>query len=553
MSQKRLRGLSLLLSVAMITSIISGCGKNEKNNVSLDEATKKRIENLNTKSQFPIVKEPIKLKFMVSKSSTQPVYGDCLVWTEYEKMTNIDIEWEEVLSSAITERRNLILASDQDLPDAFYRCGFSEKEVQKNGSEGTFIRLNDLIDNYMPNFKGVLEKMPSVRKSLPNVNGDIYSIAGVSDSPEVELNPKLYLNKKFMDKVGVQLPKTTDELYTVLKAMRENDANGNGKDDEIPLTAQSWSAIVRALKGAFGLMNKGTRHEHVDLDPKTNTLRFIPTSPEFRQLIEYVNKLYTEKLIDNQIFEMTGGSNTSANIIAKSGLDLVGGFVYTSLAISSDETKKDFVGLEEALEGPNGDKQWNCMRPNTVAKSAFVITKTNPYPEATARWIDYFYSEEGARMYYMGVEGVSYRKTADGKYEYIPEKVEVPQGQTFDAIVSYISPYVGGGNPVLILSDYFNGSEMEPVPYKAAHDLLDYTPDELWDYFIYTNEESEEMATLETDLFTNYYNTIMAEFITGLRPINDQTWAEYCSKMETMGLSRYMELYNTGYNRYKNN
>ncbi|MDP4153822.1 MAG: hypothetical protein Q8865_10385, partial [Bacillota bacterium] len=331
------------------------------------------------------------------------------------------------------------------------------------------------------------------------------------------------------------------------KAMRDKDANGNGKSDEVPLVSSSWTGMLRAFCGAYGLMNKGTRHPYVDLDPKTKKLRFVPTAPEFRQQLEFIHKMYSEKLIDNDIFQSS--STITSSTLAKSSMNLVGGVIFTNLTPVTGDRQKDFVGIEEALKGPNGDKIWSCIRSHIVTKGAFTISKTNPYPEATARWMDYWYSEAGSRMFYLGVEGKSYFKDTDGKYKFKPELVKVPEGQNFDAVVSKITPYVGGNSPVLLLSNYFSGNEMEPVPSKAAKDLLKYAP-EPWEYFINTNEEMERMSSLEADIISGYYNSVIPQFITGQKPLDDQNWNEYVAKYDKMGLSEYMDLYNKGYERY---
>jgi len=293
-------------------------------------------------------------------------------------------------------------------------------------------------------------------------------------------------------------------------------------------------------------MNRGSSHTNYDIDPKTGELRFIPTAPEFRQMLEYLNKLYTEQLIDNEIFTIK-----TANVTAKVEMDLVGGIVHTNTTMAGTTYVDDFTGLTEALEGPNGDKLWTAKRGHMSTKGGFVMTSTNPYPEATARWMDYWFTDEGSKLFYLGVEGESFYVTEDGKYEFIPEKIEEATGSTYDEKVSKFTPYAGGGSPVLALPKYFKGAELLPIPAKAAADLNKYTPKEIWGMFNFTDEESTELASLETDIFTGYYNNVVPEFITGKRPINDETWNEYVAKYETMGLKRMTEIYNNGLQRYK--
>src|SRR5699024_1428372 len=170
----------------------------------------------------------------------------------------------------------------------------------------------------------------------------------------------------------------------------------------------SLSHSRNGFRGAFGLNNRGMSHPNVDVDEDTGELRYIPTSDAFKAQLEYMNKLYTEGLIDEEIFTMD-----TTQLIAKGDQDQVGSFFYTNTQPIGDTHGEDFAGLEIALKGPNGDQLW-CKRGRTGTKSGFVITDKCEYPEAAVRWIDYFYGEEGTRMFYMGKEGETYEKTADG-------------------------------------------------------------------------------------------------------------------------------------------
>ena len=57
--------------------------------------------------------------------------------------------------------------------------------------------------------------------------------------------PKLWFNYDWLEKLGLEEPQTTEELYEVLKAFKTQDPNGNGKANEIPLTGSiEWSCAL---------------------------------------------------------------------------------------------------------------------------------------------------------------------------------------------------------------------------------------------------------------------------------------------------------------------
>lgn len=542
----KVKVLSGVLATVMALGVFPGCsGKGNGPAKDTKPQTKAEGPEYLNVTGYPITKQPVTFKVMVSKHVSQPDWGEILSWKEYEKISGIKIAWDNVPSGSITEKRNLALASG-DLPDMFYRCSISDNDLTKFGGEGVFIKLNDHIDKYAPNLKKLMATMPTVKKGLPCADGNIYSMPSVSSNFPVELNPKLYVSQKWLDRVGMKLPTSTEELYTLLQAFKTRDANGNGKPDEIPWSVQSYNDSLNTLRGAWGLKNRGNGHGNVDLDEKTGKLRFIHTDPANKELLQYVNKLYKEGLIDQEMFTMN-----STQLLAKGEQNLVGAFTHTTTQQIGNTYQGDYVGLTEALKGPNGDKLWTGARGNIAGKAAFTVTRSNKYPEAAVRWLDYFYSDEGAKLLYAGVEGVSVKKNADGTYSFLDEIVNnIPKGSTFDQAVAKYTPYAGGGLPALNSDKFFQGGEMQPVAKKAAMDMSKYLPKELWGPFAYTPEENATFTSLENDIIS-YVNQMVPQFITGKTPFSE--WDNFIAQCKKMGLDDYMKIYTAGYERYKKN
>jgi putative aldouronate transport system substrate-binding protein len=549
------RIISMIVMLVMVFGLFSGCGnqnetettEKEQENVSNNTPTEvgegaeeSSVPDYLNEEEFPIVKEPITLTAMVSRHVSQPSWDEILVWQEYEKMTGIKIEWQEV-TSELTEKRNLALASG-DYPDLFYRASVPDTEILKYGSQGVFITLNDLIDKYAPNYKKLLEENELAGKAARMPDGNIYTFVQYTDSDPIQINPKLYVNRTWLDKLEKEMPTTIDELYELLRAFKEEDPNGNGESDEIPITAQSLGHVLNTLYGAWGLRNRGTDHGNVDMNEETGELRYIPVQPEYKEMLQFANKLYTEGLLDQEIFTMN-----VPQLVAKGAEDLVGAFAHTNVQQIGNVGEENFEGLHEALEGPHGDKLW-AKRGNIGARGAFVITDKCEYPEAAVRWIDHFYSEEGGRFVFMGVEEKSYEQTADGEYKFLDEIVNnIPEGSTYDQVISKYVPYAGGGIPALQKTEYFKGGETTPISLKAAENMSPYTPKEIWSKFNFTLEEIDRKGALESDI-NGYVNQMLPQFIQGKIPFTE--WENYVAEIEKMGLDEYMQIYTTAYERY---
>ncbi|MEK1830296.1 extracellular solute-binding protein [Priestia megaterium] len=170
------------------------------------------------------------------------------IFKELEKRTNVHIKWKNIPGDGYQEKKNLMLASG-DLPDAFYSSGFSDSDIVKYGQNGTIIPLEKLIKDYAPNLKKRLEERPELKKIITAPDGHIYSLPRAEEMGLVEFPNEQVINKKWLDKLGLPVPKTLEEYHQALKAFKEQDPNGNGKQDEIPMsfTLNGWCGDIGDL------------------------------------------------------------------------------------------------------------------------------------------------------------------------------------------------------------------------------------------------------------------------------------------------------------------
>ncbi|GIP32122.1 extracellular solute-binding protein [Paenibacillus sp. J2TS4] len=534
--------ISAMLTVTMAGGLLAACsGGKEPAEGKGDQPEKEEVTNLN-ETGMPIVKEPISLTFFTGKAATNGNnFEETLVWKEYAKMSNMNITFQLVPFENLTEKRNLALAGG-DYPDAFYSARVPAADLMKYGAQGTFIKLNDLIDNYAPNFKSLLEKYPDLKKGLTMPDGNIYSFPSFY-SPEflpMLIGTPLWVNKEWLDKLDMEEPTTTEELYQYLKAVKETDLNGNGEADEIPYAGAGINPLLEQIRGAWGFGNRGLGHKYVDVDPETNELRFFRVDPKYKEVIEYVRKLYTEGLIDKEIFTIK-----TAALYAKGQKGVFGATINPNPMTQLNQA--GYVGLR-ALKGPYGDQLYTHVKVPAVWPGAFVITDKNKHPEATVRWIDHFFGDEGATFYFMGIEGQTYRTTPEGKLEFVEEITNNPEGLTMDqALAKYIT-WLGGSYPGYVQEKYFKGSETLPESLAAGEKAAPYVVKELWNGFNYTEEETEFRSTVGSDI-ESYITEMEAKFITGSQPMSD--WDKYVDTIKKMGLDDYMKVYNQAYERYK--
>ena len=142
------------LAALLITGLLfAGCSK--------DSGTSSEAYELKDVT-FPL-EEAVSLKFMTQSSPLAPTDpNEKLIYKRLAEKTGVNIEWKNYTSDSFIEKRNLTVASG-DLPDAILDAGYSDYDLQKLGKDGTIIPVEDLIDQYMPNFKKVLEDKTRVQ------------------------------------------------------------------------------------------------------------------------------------------------------------------------------------------------------------------------------------------------------------------------------------------------------------------------------------------------------------------------------------------------------
>ena len=504
-------------------------------------------DNFN-KEGFPIVNEPITIQFMSRKPpTTADDHNEVAIWKKYEEMTNIHIEWGLVPTAGLTERRNLSLLGE-GMPEVYYRMTFPNTDLAKYGTQGVFLELTDLIEEYMPNLSAILEQYPDIRKGMTFPDGGIYGLPTIYDREFLSLiiGNKFWIRADWLEQLGMEPPETTEELYQYLKAVKETDLMGDGSGREIPFGAGGIGELRQVLTGAFGIQNRGRNHAYIDVDPETGELRFFPISEGYRELLEYMHKLYSEGLILENIYTIEYNQNLAYGAEGRYGSTTMA----SPEQILGHEYGSRYIGVP-ALEGPRGHKAYTKVGSPLIRMGGFVITNKNKHVPETLRWMDYFYSDEGAQMFFMGLEGESYEVLPDGSLEFLDHIKNNPDGLTPDqALIPYVV-YMGGNYPGILKQKYFKGSEALPQSIEAAEILEPYIIDEIWPKFTFTPEEARRLTAIEGDLL-KYVDEMQDKFITGAEPLSK--WDDYV-KMVTkrLPLDEYMKIMQAAVERYNAN
>lgn len=534
---KFLRYLPIFIVISLLG--LAACGNDTvEDKVGNEEA----LENLN-KEGMPIVDEEITIDvFAGHAASSARDWDNVPLLNEYQEESNINMNWELTPVDGLAEKRNLRLGSDSR-PDLFYGAYIPTSDIYKYGEQGVFIPLNDLIDEYAPNIKSYIDEYPEVKKGITFPDGNIYSIPRLKD-PDSDtdlMDDKPWINKEILEETGMDNPETTDEFYEYLKAAKELSVDG---EDVIPFSSVSIGRLFHWISGAFGVSNKGVVQQVLDEDPETGEIRFYPITDDYKKMLEYMHKLFDEGLIEQNIFSI------EVDQFVANGSD-------GRYAAMSFFNPKDYFGNEvggryipgNALEGPDGHKMYTSIAHPVNGLGHFSITNENENPEATLRWLDHFWSDEGAKAFFMGIEGESYEETDDGP-ELLDSITDNPEGLSKqEALAEYIiNP--GGGHPVINMPEYSTAPEFEPEDLENAEHMKPHNIDEAWPVFFYEEDEQKKLDSIGADI-TKYVDEMKSKFVAGEESFDD--WDDYVEQVESMGLDEYMKIQEKAFERYEAN
>ena len=163
--------------------------------------------------------------------------NDFTLWLEDK--TGIHINFNQIPDDSASEKVAMQFAGG-DLPDAFLGVGLSSDALLQYGSAGAIVALDDYLEQYTPNLMKAMEYYEQGLSLIKQADGHIYSLPSINPCYHCTYANKMWVNTVWLDNLGLTAPTTTDEFTEMLKAFRDQDANGNGDpSDEVPMAGST--------------------------------------------------------------------------------------------------------------------------------------------------------------------------------------------------------------------------------------------------------------------------------------------------------------------------
>jgi putative aldouronate transport system substrate-binding protein len=334
--------------------------------------------------------------------------------TAIEKLVGKKLKITWVPNADYNDKTNVMLASDK-MPQIMVIQGDKSSSFIRAAQAGAFWDLTDKLDKY-PNLKN--RDAQGTRNS--SINGKIYGLYRIRPL----LRSAVVLRKDWLEKVGLKLPETVDDLYEVAKAFTEKDPDGNGKKDTYGLIIPKWPAVNYAsdspydvIETWFGAPN-GWGERGGKLVPGFDTEEFITAN-------KFVKKMIDEGLINADYATLDTGKWTAPFVQGKGGILIdvnLRGPELLDLFKEKDPNDFDKVAMVGNLKRSDGQKFSLPFKGyNGVIAVSRQSVQTQEQLDQVLTVLDKMASDQGKILVSNGIEGRNF-KVVNGQAERINQE-----------------------------------------------------------------------------------------------------------------------------------
>ncbi|WP_248924242.1 extracellular solute-binding protein [Paenibacillus hamazuiensis] len=409
--KKALLGLAATL---IATSALTACGSGKTDGGS---------------SQAAGSNAPLDVSIMTILLSANPPANDNAIKQKIEQAVNAKMNIQWVSANSYPDKLNVTLASG-DIPDLIYIPDPFTSVFRSMVQQGAFWDLTDYIKDY-PNLNSKIAKTAWDLTKMDD--GKNYSIPRPRPT---EGDTYFIFRKDWMDNLGLKVPTTTDELYQVIKAMAENDPDKNGQKDTIGFAVNATNG--EKASDPFGQLENTFVGANGDWKWTGDQMVYKSFLPEERKALEFMIKLYNEKLIPEDFAALKTSqvkdlvkTNKAGVLVDKTGT--VSEYLNDLKKIAPNVKETDFYPATSI----NG---YNPKGPGFAGVLAIPKTVKEDKMKRILKMIDTWMNDDVFAIQTYGIEGVDHT-VKDGVKVVDSKKLSDDGGPDFNQIVYVADPY----------------------------------------------------------------------------------------------------------------
>ena len=494
--------------------------------------------------------------------------------TQYlERRHDVELTiYEFPSSSSEVMTKIALLAASNELPETIWGSNImSWEQILDYGTGGLLVPLNRYFSDASktPYFNQIpLANRQAILRATTSADGNVYAFCRWRPDPNALTPFKFYINREWLTKLGLQEPKTTEELRTVLRAFVNNDPNGNGRRDEIGVfgSMTRWGAnTILALINSFIYYNEAL----IALDETGNNVIAPFTQPAFRTALQYLNSLFREGLLDASLFTVDEAGFRAALSAEPAivGLTTHGNDAGTYLGGTLDPNYLASIPILAPLSSPISSGYTPYV--DNASQPISWVTNRAKNPDLAVKVMDSFYDLEVSTISAYGEEGVDWTRDPAvlsnlyNPYVAMGTFPRVTIGFIVDNTSAPHSKHWIVRNPTYLppetdltgasIASTLGGTDT--TYYSNVDTLRLYSPrlpQHLLPTLQYTSAEGDTLVQVTPNIRSYVWERSTAEFIVGTRDINsDAVWNEYLRTLDSMGLQTWLRYAQTAWNRQK--
>ena len=403
--------LCLLFVLLLLMLTLFGCAKDTPGTSAPDTTQKTAPESTDTKKEESVAlkpEEPMNLTIRMfyhgeidqTMAKNGIDFNDNKIANFHREHSGVNVVFQPALADGEQERQKkaMILASS-DTPDLM---DMGRDDYFKYAMQGALTETEPYLKD-MPDYVALAgqDVLDAVR-----YQGKMYCFPSVLEEQDLNRTHAggILVRKDILDQLGITAPQTIEDYYSMWKAVKE-------KTDLIPLSTagDNFSAIKAAFRVALNYKEVGDK------------LEYIWIQPEFKDYLTFMNRLYSEELLDQEYITATG-VNLTEKFMGNQLFSTNTGWWYPCVSIRDIGTKIE--GAEMAfLPQPSGSDGSKALLFNGwPVQRIWVVPVAAKNKEAAAKFMNYMSTKESKMVQDYGIEGEDYTLGADGKPQYTQEQ-----------------------------------------------------------------------------------------------------------------------------------
>lgn len=291
MKRKSLTKVFALSLASVMALSMAACGNNNSSSNSSSSAaasseagSSAAASSEEAKAETPAERQTLTvmtIDFNAGASNTGD-YAEQIIQT-IDDYCNVDLQIEWILSDVTEEKTSLAMSNPSTMPMIMTWSGAITGNVVNYAKAGAFVDLNDYIWD-SEKYPNLSQMNKNVAETL-SVDGKLIAIPRTRDIGRYGLSYR----QDWADKLGIEEPKTVEDVYNMLYAFTYNDPDGNGKNDTYGMEMTSYTGPFDIVQTWFGVGN-GWIEQDGQLIP-------VHQQAEYKEALDWLRKVYQDGLM----------------------------------------------------------------------------------------------------------------------------------------------------------------------------------------------------------------------------------------------------------------